>query len=416
MDFADKLRSAEKMLLDGYTGQAVLAAGQVLEELLQHLYQRLLPKLKAKDQQTLSQKLEQIGKGKAVNELTLGQLVVLFREAELFDRSETHLGLKLPRLRAADYNGLIELRNRSAHAGAGVEVEEDEARLMVSQVRVFVREAGLLEQPKEEKKAREVATTLRPWSQVVKLHPDVKSGQTATAIYAIDLGALVSGDKNVPAVYLEADAFFPATHPTTNIVALIQEVLDRLTGGGGDRVLQLRSPFGGGKSHVLAALFHATQNRAALETAWPQAKGWAKTGKVRVAVFDGEKFDVQGREVAPGVRVHTLWGWLAWGFGQQSLYERVRYHDENRIAPGGELIAELLGRKESPEPPTIIMLDEVLKYFERAQADTHVVGESTLGRQTLDFIQSLSTEVSNASHAVLIYSLRSEERRVGKEC
>ena len=33
-------------------------------------------------------------------------------------------------------------------------------------------------------------------------------------------------------------------------------------------------------------------------------------------------------------------------------------------------------------------------------------GESTLGRQTLDFIQSLSTEVANSSHAVMIYSLQ----------
>ena len=102
MDFFAKLRNADKMLLDGYTGQAVVAAGQALEELLQHLYQTALPKLKAKDQQTISQKLEQIGKGKAASELTLGQLVGLFREGDLFGLCETALGLKLPRLRAVD--------------------------------------------------------------------------------------------------------------------------------------------------------------------------------------------------------------------------------------------------------------------------------------------------------------------------
>ena len=406
MDYSDKLRSAEKMLLDCYTGQAVVTAGQVLEELLRHLYQTVLPKLKAKDQQTVSQKLEQVGRGKAVTELTLGQLVGLFREAELFDKCETALGRELPRLKRADYNGLIELRNRAAHAGAGSAVEEDEARLIVSQVRVFAREAGLLEAPKEETKSHEAASGLRPWSQVVKLHPDVASGQTATATYAIDLGALVAGDQNVPKVYREAEAFFRATYPTSNMVSLIEEVLDRLAGGNGDRVLQLRSPFGGGKSHLLAALYHATRSREAMEANWPQAKKWPKMGNVRVAVFDGEKFDVQGREMTPGLRVHTLWGWIAWSLGGQPLYERVRYHDERRVAPGGEVIAELLGRKESPEPPTLILLDEVLQYFERAQADTQVVGQSTLGRQTLEFIQSLSTEVAHSSHAVMIYSLQ----------
>ncbi len=405
MDLAEKLRNADKMLLDGYTGQAVVAAGQVLEELLQHLYQTALPKLKAKDGQTVAQKLDQIGKGKAVTELTLGQLAGLFREAALFDLCETALNHKFSRLRAADYNGLIDLRNRAAHATGG-EVEEDEARSMVSQVRVFAREAGVLEQPKEEKKTREAATVLRPWSQVVKLHPDVASGQTATATYAIDLGALTAGDKNVPKVYREAEAFFRATHPTSNMVSLIAEVLDRLTGGSGDRVLQLRSPFGGGKSHLLAALYHATKNRATMDAIWPEAKQWPHVEGVRVAVFDGDKFDVQGREVSPGIRVQTLWGWIAWSLGGPTLYERIRYHDERRVSPGGDVIRELLGRGQSPEPPTLIMLDETLKYFERAQADTQIVGESTLGRQTLDFIHSLSTEVANSSQAVMIYSLQ----------
>ncbi len=413
MDYAEKLRTADKMLLDGYSGQAVVTAGQVLEELLQHLYQTALPKLKAKDGQTVAQKLDQIGKGKAVTELTLGQLVGLFREAALFDLCEAILNRKLPRLRAADYSNLIELRNRAAHATAGAEVEEDEARLMVSQVRVFAREAGLLEPPKEEKKTRDAATVLRPWSQVVKLHPDVASGQTATATYAIDLGALAAGDKNVPKVYREAEAFFRATHLTSNMMSLIAEVLERLAGGSGDRVLQLRSPFGGGKSHLLAALYHATKNRATMDAIWPEAKHWPKVNDIRVAVFDGDKFDVQGRDVGaglvpaqPGIRVQTLWGWIAWRLGGATLYERVRYHDERRVSPGGDVIRELLGRGQSPEPPTLIMLDETLKYFERAQADTQIVGESTLGRQTLDFIQSLSTEVANSSQAVMIYSLQ----------
>jgi predicted AAA+ superfamily ATPase len=241
---------------------------------------------------------------------------------------------------------------------------------------------------------------------VVKLHADVASGQTAIAAYAIDLGALVAGDKKVPTVYREADAFFRATYPTHNMIALIEEVLQRLAGNEGDRVLQLRSPFGGGKSHVLAALYHTTQDRPALEKNWPQAKTWPQLTNVRVAVFDGEKFDIQGREVESGLRPQTLWGWIAYRLGGAPLYEEVRYHDEHRISPGGDVIVKLLGRAQSPEPPTLIMLDEVLKYFERANAESVPVGGSTLGRQTLDFIQSLSTEVANSSNAVMIYSLQ----------
>ena len=42
---------------------------------------------------------------------------------------------------------------------------------------------------------------LKSWSQAVHLHPDVEAGDTAIATYAIDLGALVAGDKRVPPVY-----------------------------------------------------------------------------------------------------------------------------------------------------------------------------------------------------------------------
>ncbi|MBC8446207.1 MAG: ATPase, partial [Chloroflexi bacterium] len=68
--------------------------------------------------------------------------------------------------------------------------------------------------------------------------------------------------------------------------------MGRLAGVGpeGDRVLQLRSPFGGGKTHVLLALYHAARDHAAIR-ALPEASDVPDPGPVRVAVFDGEKFD-----------------------------------------------------------------------------------------------------------------------------
>lgn len=262
------------------------------------------------------------------------------------------------------------------------------------------------------------ATILRPWTQAVRLNSDVESGNTSVAVYAIDLGSVIAGVKSVSKLYREAEPFFQVTYPTTGMRRLMEEVLARLAGQPGDRVLQLRSPFGGGKSHLLLALYHAVKNRKALLAAWPDAAALPDPGTVRVAEFDGEKFDVQGKEVgaglAPaqkGIRIKTMWGWLAWRLGGESLYQQVAYHDERRIAPGGDVIARLLGHNESSEGiPTLILLDEVLKYFERAQADTDVVGHSTLGRLTLDFIQSLSTEVANSTHAVMIYSLQASAR------
>ena len=35
-------------------------------------------------------------------------------------------------------------------------------------------------------------TTLRPWTDIVPLHPDVEGGLLTEAVYAIDLGAIAA--------------------------------------------------------------------------------------------------------------------------------------------------------------------------------------------------------------------------------
>jgi len=53
---------------------------------------------------------------------------------------------------------------------------------------------------------------LRPWTDLVKLHPDVEGGALTEAVFAIDLGAIASGDPNVPVVNRDPEAFFRATY------------------------------------------------------------------------------------------------------------------------------------------------------------------------------------------------------------
>ena len=41
---------------------------------------------------------------------------------------------------------------------------------------------------------------LRPWTELVKLHPDVEAGNLPEAVFAIDLGAIAERDPAVPVV------------------------------------------------------------------------------------------------------------------------------------------------------------------------------------------------------------------------
>lgn len=240
---------------------------------------------------------------------------------------------------------------------------------------------------------------LKPWTDLVKLHPDVEAGSLTEAVFAIDLGAIADNDPNVPVVNRDPEAFFRSTYLTTDLRKLLEEVLASLAGKEGyNRVLKLRTPFGGGKSHTLAALLHASRARKALDIL-PEAQGLASPKDVRTAVFDGEKSDARdGRELPSGRKVLTMWGWIASQLGDEA-YSLVEGHDKDRVAPGGDLIAKMLSGK-----PCLILLDEVLKYMERSAAVS--VLDSTLQRQTMDFFQNLTVEVARSKNAAMAYSLQ----------
>jgi len=243
---------------------------------------------------------------------------------------------------------------------------------------------------------------IKPWIDVVRLHPDVESESISLSTYALDLGAIVEKSPTVPPTYRDPYSFFRATHLTTDMKNLIQEVYERLSGKEGNRVLQLRSPFGGGKSHTLATLYYAVKNRKEMEMAIPETREFPQLKDVRVAVFDGEKFDAVSGTKINSVNIKTLWGFIAYQLGS---YDLIKEQDQKRIAPGGELVKIMLSDK-----PTLIILDEVSRYLERAMAEK--IGESTLYRQAMEFLQTLTTEVAGSKYACMVYSLQASEREI----
>src|SRR6266699_2249370 len=131
-------------------------------------------------------------------------------------------------------------------------------------------------------KSDKTSLDLKPWVQVVQVHPDVDSPNFSEDIFALDLGPLADGNKSVPAVYRDPEHFFRVSYPTKGLRSLLNDVLSRLTGGTGNRILKLLTPFGGGKSHTLASLLHAARTRNAMDVV-PEGKPLPKPGKVNTA-------------------------------------------------------------------------------------------------------------------------------------
>ncbi|MEU6158838.1 DUF499 domain-containing protein [Streptomyces sp. NPDC047130] len=197
-------------------------------------------------------------------------------------------------------------------------------------------------------------------------------------------------------MYTDAGRFYRATYLTVKMRELLEDVMHVLAGGSGSHVLQLRTPFGGGKTHSLVALLHLARDRAASVTACPDLKDLADPGDVQIAVLSGEELDPLSPMRATGIETHTLWGELA---AQLGRFELVAEHDRTGSAPGGDVLRQVLGDK-----PTLILLDEVLVFVEKALAVQR--GESTAGRQAMLFVQALTEAISAQPRAAMVYSLQ----------
>ena len=261
-----------------------------------------------------------------------------------------------------------------------------------------------------------MSTHSRPWLQCVELHPDVLSDDFSEDIFALDLGTLSdyliaeeqgrpdAKSRRVPAVYRDARSFFSASYLTSGLKSLLEDVLGRLAGAAGNRVLRLQTPFGGGKSHTLAALLHAARSRAVLD-ALPEGAGLPKPEGVRVAVVDGQFFDPTNgkRASVADITARTLWGWIGWALGGRQGYDLMRAQDEARVAPGADALVDLL-----KGGPSLILLDELLQYL--ISAGGIRVEQTTLRDETLSFLQRLTAAVGAVDDAVLVYSLQSSKR------
>ena len=177
------------------------------------------------------------------------------------------------------------------------------------------------------------AYALRPWTDVVRPHADVASGDLAMGTYAANI-AKVAMTLDAEPVYADAEAFFAATYFTPTMVGLLRDVFQALAAKGGDRVVQLKTPFGGGKTHSLLALYHLARSRDAAARV-PELDGIPDPAPFGSVCSPASGLTpARGREV-DGARSRTLWGELAYQLGGWPAYESILVGDGDEGTPPG---------------------------------------------------------------------------------
>jgi predicted AAA+ superfamily ATPase len=256
----------------------------------------------------------------------------------------------------------------------------------------------------------------RVW-EVCEPHPDVFSRDPDPSLFVISLHHVMQGSEDQD--YTDPERFFTRTYMTRALSDLLERVVGRLAGlERGAPVLRLETPFGGGKTHTMTALYHIARSpellsdHESLRPILERLNLRTLPPDIRVAVLDGRGLDVRERRTEDGLTVRTLWGELAVQLGGRPAYEMLSGADETRTAPGGARLTELLHRFR----PALILMDEVLEYLLKARAVK--VGDSNLTEQTGAFLGELTAAVSAVPQCVLVLALPASSwrwpRRTGR--
>lgn len=251
---------------------------------------------------------------------------------------------------------------------------------------------------------------LKPWREIVTPHPDVASGRYQQAEFAADLWQVYLDEGSDE--YRLPTEFFRRTYLTDGLKQLLTGALLRLSGKGGDPVIELQTNFGGGKTHAMLALYHlcfgvSAQDLPGVEPLFQEADVNEPPQNVNTVVLVGNKISPgQIHQKSDGTQVRTLWGEIGWQLGGKEGYEMMRQADESATNPG-DALKDLFNKYA----PVLILVDEWVAYARQLH------DKSDLPAGTFDthftFAQTLSESAKNAKETLLVVSIPSSDIEIG---
>lgn len=382
-----------------------------------------------------------------VDELDLAALLTVMdrRWGDVFS-------VKLPRMARNYVIELINSRNEWAHAGKG-DMEEDDAWRVLDTMSRLLEQMKSPEAEEIDKLTREIRQAsytaptpqapvapasqqaaakspapapssaptgqhvmdfgLRPWREVIAPHRDVAEGRYQQAEFAADLAEVVAG-KAEPE-YQDPAEFFARTYLTEGMSNLLVAALQRLSGKGGEPVVQLKTAFGGGKTHTMLALYHLLRGKGKLDRLAGvrgilEKAGVSHLPKTNVAVLVGTDINPSQPHLdagGHGIEVRTLWGEMAAQLGGREGYELVRSADEQGVSPGAATLVELFNRFG----PCVVLVDELVAYARNIYGVPNLPSGSF--EAVLTFVQSLTEAAKRSKASMVVASIPASIMEVG---
>lgn len=262
-------------------------------------------------------------------------------------------------------------------------------------------------------------TNLPSWRDVMEPHQDVARGEYKNAEFAADLAQVAAGQGSVE--YRDPVEFFGRTYVTEGMKGLLVESLERLRGVGGEPVIQLKTAFGGGKTHSMLALYHmlhSSQLMKDIPNVQPvlEAAGITEVPETHVAVIVGTYLNPSKSSRPsnmPGITVNTLWGEIAYRLAvsknDPAVYDFVKDADKKGVSPGSHALTEMFDYCGT----CLVLMDELVAYAKK------LYGAEGLPAGTFDnfitFVQEITEAARASKSSLVVASIPESNNEIGGE-
>ncbi len=295
---------------------------------------------------------------------------------------------------------------------SAAEQARDLERQAVDVLRTKFTEQARTEGRRVETAAGQPLAGLPPWREVITPHEDVYSGRYEQAEFAADLAQVYRGEGVDE--YRDPVEFFRRTFLTEGLRRLLGNALRRLSGAGGDPVVELQTNFGGGKTHSMLALYHLFSGTLASNLAGVEpllrGSGVSFAVKANRAVLVGTALTPGQTDTKPdGTVVRTLWGEMAWQLGGADGYAMVEEPDRTGTSPGSNVLSELFEMFS----PCLILVDEWVAYLRNLYGVPGLPAGSF--DANLTFAQALTEAAKAAPETLVVASLPASQIEIGGE-